>query len=202
MLDGVPYYEYIANKAIITGFAGYFNIHPYDTRWLEIDNNFTYIYSYFPNQTDSTRYIPWTPAPRLTTEIRFKLSDRKNSILRNTYFELGMAKYWAQNNVYSALYSEIPSLAYTLFNVGLGTSFVNPKTGRTICSLFVNCTNLLNIGYADHLNLAQYFLAYNGNPVTVTQQSQGIYNMGRNVGFKLVFPIGATSAASAGVHND
>jgi len=49
---------------------------------------------------------------------------------------------------------------------------------------------LFNIGYADHLNLAQYFLAYNGSPVTVTQQSQGIYNMGRNVSFKLLFPIG------------
>jgi iron complex outermembrane receptor protein len=190
MVDGVPYYQYIANKAILTGFSGYFNIHPSDTHWLEIDNSFTYVYSFFPNQTDSTNHIPWTPAPRLTTEIKFKLTDRKTSVLRNTYIEFGMAKYWAQNNIYSALYSEIPSLAYTLFNAGVGTNFVNPNTGRVICSLYLNCTNLLNIGYADHLNLAQYFLAYNGSPVTVTQQSQGIYNMGRNVGFKLLFPIG------------
>jgi iron complex outermembrane receptor protein len=190
MVDGVPYYVYIANKAIITGFAGYFNIHPSNTRWLEIDNNFSYVYSYFPNQTDSTQHIPWTPAPRLTTEIKFKLADRKTSALRSTYIEFGMAKYWAQNNIYSALYSEIPSAAYTLFNVGLGTNFVSLKTGKTVCSLYINCTNLLNIGYADHLNLAQYFLAYNGNPVTVTQQSQGIYNMGRNVGFKMLFPLG------------
>ncbi|MGP8214873.1 MAG: TonB-dependent receptor [Bacteroidia bacterium] len=190
MLDGVPYYDYIANKAIIAGFSGYFNIHPSDTRWLEIDNNFTYVYSYFPNQTDSTQHIPWTPAPRLTTEIKFKLADRKTSVLRNTYIEFGMAKYWAQNDIYSALYSEIPSLAYTLFNAGVGTNFVDPKTGRTICAFYINCTNLLNIAYADHLNLAQYFLMYNGNPVTVTNQSQGIDNIGRNAGFKLLFPIG------------
>lgn len=190
MVDGVPFFEYIANKAIIAGFSGYFNIHPYDTKWLEIDNNFTYVYSYLPNQTDSTQHVPWTPAPRLTTEIKFKLADKKTSILRNTYIEFGMAKYWAQNDIYGALYSEIPSLAYTLFNAGVGTNFTDPKTGRTVCSLYINCTNLLNVGYADHLNLAQYFLAYNGNPVTVTNQSQGIYNMGRNVGFKLLFPIG------------
>ena len=190
MLDGVPFYQYIANQAIIAGFSGYFNIHLSDTRWLEIDNNFTYVYSFFPNQTDSTQHVPWTPAPRLTTEIKFKLTDRKTSILRRTYIEFGQAKYWAQNNIYSALYSEIPSLAYTLFNAGVGTNFVNPTTGRVICSLYINCTNLFNIGYADHLNLAQYFLAYNGSPVTVTQQSQGIYNMGRNVSFKLLFPIG------------
>jgi iron complex outermembrane receptor protein len=191
MVDGVPYYEYIANKAIITGFSGYFNIHPSDARWLEIDNNFTYVYSYFPNQTDSTQHVPWTPAPRLTTEIKFKLQKaNSHRLIANSYFEFGMAKYWAQNDIYSALYSEIPSVAYTLFNAGVGTNFVNPTTGRVICSLYINCTNLFNIGYADHLNLAQYFLAYNGSPVTVTQQSQGIYNMGRNVGFKLLFPIG------------
>ncbi len=190
MMDGVPFFQYIANKAIITGFSGYFNIHPYDTKWIEIDNNFTYVYSYLPNQTDSTQHIPWTPAPRLTTEIKFKLTDKKSSILRNTYIEFGLTKDWAQNDIYSALYSEIPSLAYTLFNAGVGTNFVDRTSGRTICSLFINCNNLLNIGYADHLNLAQYFLAYNGSPVTVTNQSQGIYNMGRNVGFKLLFPIG------------
>ncbi len=196
MLDGVPYYEYIANKAIIAGVSGYFNIHPANARWMEIDNNFTYIYSYFPNQTDSTQHIPWTPAPRLTSEVKIKFTDRRTSVLKSSYFEFGVDKNWAQNDIYSALYSEIPSLAYTLFNAGAGTSFVNPRTGRVICSLFVNCTNLLNTGYADHLNLAQYFLAYNGNPVTVTRQSQGIYDMGRNIGFKLLFPIGGHKANS------
>ena len=197
LLDGVPYYEYIANKAIIAGFAGYFNIHPVDTRWIEIDNNFTYIYSYFPNQTDSTRYLPWTPAPRLTTEIKFKLQKaNSHGLLANSYIEFGMDKNWAQNNIYSALYSELPSAAYTLYNAGIGTNFVNRKTGRVICSLFINCTNLTNLAYADHLNLAQYFLAYNGSPVTVTRQSQDIYNMGRNVGFKLLFPIGGHKEVS------
>jgi iron complex outermembrane receptor protein len=52
-------------------------------------------------------------------------------------------------------------------------------------------TNLTNIAYVDHTSRPQYFLSYNGlTPVVVTQQSQGIYNMGRNVGFKLVIPIG------------
>jgi len=42
------------------------------------------------------------------------------------------------------------------------------------------------------LNLAQYFYAVNGNTVTVTRQNQGVYNMGRNVSFKLVFPFGSS----------
>jgi len=188
---GYPVYQFVStNVAIITGVSGYFNIHPSDTKWIEIDNGGTYIYSYLPNQTDSSNHIPWIPAPHITTDIKLKLTERHHSILRGTYIKFGEAKYWAQNDIYSALYTELPSAAYTLYNAGIGSSFVNPKTGRVICSFYINCKNLTNIGYADHLNLAQYFHSVNGQIVTVTQQNQGVYNMGRNVGFKLIFPIG------------
>lgn len=189
-----PVFQFDANSAMFYGVSGFFNIHPEETRWFEVDNGFTYVYSYFPGQSDSSNHAPWTPAPRLTTEVKLKLSDKKNSILKSTYIEFGQCKYWAQSNIYSALYTELSSAAYSLYNAGLGTSFVNPKTGKVICSLYINCTNLMNTGYADHLNLAQYFYSVNGNLVTVTNTHQGIYNMGRNVGFKLLFPIGGNKA--------
>ncbi|HXP52599.1 MAG TPA: TonB-dependent receptor, partial [Bacteroidia bacterium] len=182
-LSGFPVYPTKSNIAIITGVSGYFNIHPASTKWLEIDNGFTYIYSFLPNQTDSTDHVPYTPAPHLNTEVKIKLKDGHNSILKHTYIKFGQAKYWAQNNIYSALYTELPSKEYSLYNVGVGTNFVNPKTGRVICSFYANCTNLMNLAYADHLNLAQYFLSYSGQVATVTNQSQGIYNMGRNISF-------------------
>ena len=136
------------------------------------------------------------PAPHLHSEVKLRLNDGSNSILKGTYLKFGLQHDWAQNNVYSAFYTELPSAPYTIFNAGLGTNFVNPKTGKTICSLYVNCTNLTNVAYADHLNLAQYFYGINGTPVTVTQPNQGVYNMGRNVSFKLVFPFGGA------VHQD
>jgi len=188
---GYPVYQYVSsNTAIITGVSGFLNIHPSDAKWLEVDNGFTYIYSNLPNSSDSTNHIPWIPAPHLTSEVKFRLDDGHNSLLRGTYFKFGLQHDWAQHNIYSALYTEIPSAAYTLFNAGAGTNFVNPKTGLVVCSLYVNCTNLTNVAYADHLNLAKYFLAYNGQQVTVTRQSQGIYNMGRNISFKLIIPFG------------
>jgi len=189
--QGYPVYQFVSsNTAILTGVSGFLNFHPSSARWLEIDNGFTYIYSYLPNSSDSTNHIPWTPAPHLNSEVTFRLSDGHNSVLKGTYFKFGLQHDWAQNNIYSAVYTEVPSAAYTLFNAGAGTNFVNPKTGRVICSLYVNCANLTNVAYADHLNLAQYFLAYNGQSVTVTRQSQGVYNIGRNISFKLVVPFG------------
>ncbi|HEV2354361.1 MAG TPA: hypothetical protein VGR89_08965, partial [Puia sp.] len=132
-------------------------------------------------------------APHLHSELKFLLADKPGSALTQTYFKVGLAHYWAQNDIYRALHTEIPSASYTLIDAGLGTQFVNRKTGRVICSLFINCTNLTNIAYADHLNLAQYFYAVSGSLVTVTNQRQGVFNMGRDFTFKLVFPFGSGS---------
>jgi iron complex outermembrane receptor protein len=202
---GFPIYQYLStNTAIITGVSGFLNIHPAAAKWLEIDNGFTYIYSHIPNAADSTQHLPYIPAPHLNSEVKFRLNDGHNSILKGAYFKFGLQHDWAQNNVYSAFYTELPSAQYTIFNAGVGTNIVNPKSGKTICAVYVNCTNLTNVAYADHLNLAQYFLAYNGTPATVTRQNQGIYNMGRNISFKLVFPFGntgnKTNAASDSVN--
>ncbi|MDF2434921.1 MAG: iron complex outerrane recepter protein, partial [Mucilaginibacter sp.] len=190
--QGFPIYQYLSsNTSVITGVSGILNIHPAATKWLEIDNGFTYIYSHIPNATDTTGHLPYTPAPHLNSEVKLRLNDGHNSILKGTYLKFGLQHDWAQSNVYSAFYTELPSAQYTIFNAGVGTSIVNPKTGKMVCAIYVNCTNLTNVGYADHLNLAQYFLAYNSTPATVTKHSQGIYNMGRNISFKLVFPFGS-----------
>ncbi len=197
--NGVPVYKFgSANTAVIEGIAAYFNIHPTDTKWMEIDNGFTYTYTYLPNATDSTNHLPFTPAPRLTSEVKFKLASKPHSIFKRTYIKAGLTKYWEQNNIYSALWNELPSVGYTLYNAGVGTDFVNPKTGKVICSLIINVTNLTNLAYVDHTSREQYFWAYNGayagqnnyglTPAVVTKTSEGIYNMGRNIGFKLIFP--------------
>lgn len=201
LIGGVPVYHFgSSGTAIMEGISAYFNIHPSTTKWIEVDNGFTYIYSFIQNATDSTDHVPFTPAPRLTSEAKFKLTDRHSSILRGTYIAFGLEHDWAQNNIYSALWNELPSYAYTLYNAGIGTNFINRKTGKVICSFYINCTNLMNLAYMDHTSREQYFWAYNGayagqanygvTPATVTRLSEGIYNMGRNVGFKLIFPIG------------
>lgn len=190
--QGYPVFEYVSsNTAILTGASVTLGVHPAAVKWLEWENMFSYLYTWLPHQTDSTDHLPWIPAPHWNSNLIFKLNDLRGSALRGTYFKVGISKYWAQHDVYSALYTELASAPYALVNAGLGTNFVNPHGGRVICSLFVNCTNLTNIAYADHLNLAQYFYAVNGNLVTVTNQRQGVFNMGRDFTIKVVFPFGS-----------
>ncbi len=195
---GKSIFKYKANTAIITGVAARLNIHPALLNWLELDNGFTYIYNFLPGQTDSTCHIPWTAAPRLTSELKVKLKVMTAGPIRNTYIKFGLAKYWAQKNIFSAYYTELPSYAYTLFNAGIGTNIVNRKTSKVICTCIINVTNLMNIVYVDHTSRTQYFWAYNGvndptnyglKPSIVTKQSEGIFNIGRNIGFKIIIPI-------------
>jgi len=191
VLQGYPVFVFLSsNTAILTGLTAYLNIHPASVKWFEMNNRLSYIYTFIPNASDSTSHLPYIPAPHLHSEFRFKLNDRQGSLFKSTYFIIGAAKYWAQNNIYSAVYTELASAPYTLVNAGFGTDIANPKTGRVIFSFYANCTNLANIQYADHLNLAQYFYSLYGNLVTVTQPRQGIFNMGRDFTFKVVFPFG------------
>lgn len=189
---GYPVYEYVSsNTAILTGLTAYFDVHPAGAGWMQWNNRFSYIYTWLPHATDSTDHIPWIPAPHLHSELRLLLPDKPGGVLSGAYCKIGIVRYWEQAAIYSALHTEIPSAAYTLVNAGLGTDLIDRKTGKVICSLYANCTNLTNIGYADHLNLAQYFYAVNGNLITVTNQRQGVFNMGRDFTVKLIFPFGS-----------
>jgi iron complex outermembrane receptor protein len=207
---GAPVYKYQGdNTAVLTGVTAYFNLHPADVKWLEWRNGFTYIYSFLPGQTDSTNHIPFTPAPRLTSSIKLHLADKPSSVLRSAYLSIGIEHDWAQNDIYSALYNELPSLAYTLIDAGIGTNFVNPRTKRVICSLIISGTNVANLAYIDHTSRTQYFWAYNStenptnfglNAAVVTNRNQGIFNMGRNVGFKVIFPFGGHQISDKEMH--
>ena len=77
--------------AIVTGVSAYLNIHPAAAKWFELDNGFTYIYSHIPNATDSTSHVPYIPAPHLTSEFKFRLTDSHNSILRPNIFQSRLA---------------------------------------------------------------------------------------------------------------
>jgi iron complex outermembrane receptor protein len=63
----------------------------------------------------------------------------------------------------------------------MGTDYV--RKGKTICSFYLVVTNVFNVAYQSHLNRLKY-TAEN----TATSRT-GIFNMGRNVSFKLNIPL-------------
>lgn len=183
LMDNVPVFKFTDGKAHLWGGEFSLDIHPHPLDWLHFKNTFSYVNATLSNQPDSSRYLPFTPPARWESELKAEI-HKINSFLANGYFKISMEKNWAQNHYYAAFGTETSTPGYTLFNMGAGVDFKNPK--RTICSLYISAQNLTDVAYQSHLSRLKY-VGYN-----YATGRAGIFNMGRNVSFKLVIPIDFT----------
>lgn len=176
--DGYLTYQFVAGDARIIGGEISIDIHPIER--LHFLNTFSYVNSVQLNQPDSTKYLPFTPAPKWASELRFDII-RHGKTFNNMYISFGIEHNFKQNKIYSAYRTETETPAYTLLNAGFGTDFA--IKGKTIASLFVTADNLTNKAYQNHLSRLKYA------PTNQATGRQGVYNMGRNFGFKLLIPL-------------
>jgi iron complex outermembrane receptor protein len=130
---------------------------------------------------DSEKYLPFIPPLHGTSELRFDF-EIKSAKIKHAFVKAQMEYYGNQDQIFSAYGTETHTPGYTLFNAGVGGSFAN-KEGKTICSLYIMGNNLFDNAYQDHLSRLKYFEPYPTDP-----RAHGIYNMGRNISFKLDFP--------------
>ena len=132
------------------------------------------------NQPDSTKYLPFTPAPKWTSDLRYDLI-RHGEILNNTYVSFGLECNLRQDHVYSAFGTETVTPSYTLLNASIGTDLMHK--GRKLASLYFTANNLTDKAYQNHLSRLKYA---DENQLT---GRQGVYNMGRNFSVKLIVPL-------------
>ncbi len=181
LTEGYQTFKYFAADARLWGGEISVDIHPHPLDWLHIENTFSYVHSEQKNQPDSTKYLPFTPPAKFTTELRANAKTLFKN-MKNAYFKLGLEYYFAQNRFYAAYNTETRTPSYTLINMGLGTDFVAKK--RTFCSFYISLNNLLDVAYQSHLSRLKYLSENN-----VTGRA-GVFNMGRNLSLKLLVPIG------------
>jgi iron complex outermembrane receptor protein len=162
------------------------DIHPIKS--LHIDNGLSLVYADFLGAKgkavpDSQRYLPSIPPLHGTSEVRYDFKVKQAHIV-NAFVKIGVTYYARQNRIYSAFGTETSTPGYALLNAGFGGGFTDKK-GKTILSLYVLGSNLLNSTYQDHLSRLKYFEPYPNNP---TGRS-GIYNIGTNISIKVVVPL-------------
>ena len=80
--------------------------------------------------------------------------------------------------------TETPTPGYILYNAGIGADITN-RHGKVLVSINILGNNITDVAYQSHLSRLKYFEQYPNNP---TGRS-GIYNMGRNISFKLTVPL-------------
>src|SRR6202007_2517912 len=96
---------------------------------------------------------------------------------------IGFDHYDAQDRYFSAYGTETYTGGYNLLSAGFGGNIVN-AAGNTVLKIFVEGTNLANTNYQSNMSRLKYF----DNPTVPPGVQPGIFNMGRNVSFKVVVP--------------
>ena len=193
IVPGNETFQFKASRANLYG--GELNIDLHPIKSLHFENSLSVVYAENKGTgtgkvSDSTRYLPMIPPFHGLSELRFDY-DITSLHIKHGFLKAQVEYYGAQNRVFTAYDTETATAGYTLFNAGVGGSFTDKK-GKTVVSVYLMGNNLFNTGYQDHLSRLKYFEDYPGNATG----RNGIYNMGRNIAFKLSFPINASLKGS------
>jgi iron complex outermembrane receptor protein len=189
LVPGNQTYKFQQGKAELYG--GEMNIDFHPAKNLHFENSFSLVYGN-NKETGSVKllpgaqYLPFIPPFHGLSELRYDINSQSHH-LRNGYVKAQLVYYAAQNRVYSVDNTETSTAGYTLFNLGAGMGFTN-KSGKVICNVSVIADNLFNVAYFNHLSRLKYFYY---SP-TDTNPAHGIHEMGRNVAFRLDFPLDFT----------
>ena len=178
MKDGLPEFKYVQGDAHLWGGEASLDIHPVDQ--LHFLNTFSYVNAVQLHQPADSKYLPMTPAPRWTSELRYDFF-RQGKTFSNTFVKIGLNCNFRQNHYHAAYGTETATPAYTLLNMAAGTDIC--KRGRKLFSLFLTAENLTDKAYQNHLSRMKNL------PIEREDGGQGYYNMGRNIGLKVIIPV-------------
>ncbi len=174
-----PAFKYVQGNAVLSGLELTLNIHPVFIKGLYFDNSFSFVSAVQKDQPDSTKYLPFTPPAKYKTELKYVSSIGK--AIKNAYIKMGLDCFFEQNKIYYKYGNETVTPAYTLLNAGVGGDiYIHDKP---LFSVFIYGSNLADVGYQSNLSRLKYT---DENNVT---GRIGVFNMGRNVSFKLLIPI-------------
>ena len=191
--EGYLTYAYTQGDARLLGFEAGVDFHPIHS--VHFSNAFSYVDAQLMHATADTKYLPFTPAPKWSSELKWELSHHSHptvahhhttdavyrSLLNNLYIAAGLDCYLRQSHIYRADDTETETPGYTLLSLSAGSDI--QWHGKKLAELYVTADNLLDKAYQNHLSRLKY-----ADENTVTGR-RGVYNMGRNITFKLVVPI-------------
>lgn len=183
---GSTYYKFQQAKANLYGGELSIDIHP--VKSLHFENSVSAVYGLNKDidpklKSDSNKYLPFIPPLHGISELRYDFESKTHHLV-NGFAKVQLDWHARQDRVYLTDNTETPTPGYALFNAGIGAGVTN-KRGRTIFNLSVMCNNLFDVAYQDHLSRLKYFEFYSSSP----NGHLGIYNMGRNIAFKIDFPL-------------
>jgi len=182
-------YQYQQSKARLYGAEITVNLHPAAIKWLSFNNSMAYVVGLNQNTEllithgDKVRYLPFIPPLQIRSELK-ATAQRAIGFLNKPYVKIDAATFANQHKFYALDDTETFTKGYTLLNAGIGSTIVSRKN-KTLFDIFIQVDNIFNTAYQSNLNRLKYFEYYISSP----NGHLGIYNMGRNMSFKIILPI-------------
>ncbi len=176
--DPTPAFQFTQGNATLLGGEIYVDLHPHPLDWLHLENTFSYVQATQQHQPDSTRYLPFIPAPKYRGELKAQF-NKVGKRLSNWYAKVAIDHYFEQNRYFKAYETETATPAYTLLSAGVGTSIQAFGVDKLL-SLYISADNLTDLAFQSNLSRLKYAPQ---NPAT---GRTGIFNMGRNLSVKMV----------------
>ena len=191
--DGYLTYAYTQGDARLLGFEAGVDFHPIHS--VHFSNAFSYVDAQQMHAAPGNKYLPFTPAPKWSSELKWELSHHSHptiahhhttdaahrSLLNNLYVAAGLDCFLKQSHIYGADDTETETPGYALLSLSAGTDL--QLHGKKVAEFYFTADNLLDKAYQNHLSRLKYA---DENAVT---GRRGVYNMGRNITFKVVIPI-------------
>ena len=186
IVKGNQTFKFRQSEAVLYGGEANLDIHFF--KWMHFENSISVVYGVNNGGngtqiTDSSKYLPFIPPLHTHTELRVEF-DKGIKHISSFYARIAMEFYAKQDRAYLADNTETTTPGYTLFDAGVGGD-VTKKNGKVLCSLHLGVSNIFDIAYQSHLSRLKYFEPYPNNP----SGRSGIYDIGRNVSIKVIFPI-------------
>ena len=198
MEEGFLTYVYTQGDARLLGFEMGVDLHPIHS--VHFSNTFSYVDAQLLHADADTKYLPFTPAPKWSSELKWELFHHAHSTvsphvkheyrhahpksgvaLNNLYIAAGLDCYLKQTHIYRADDTETETPGYALLSLSAGTDIM--FRSKKLAEFYITADNLLNKAYQNHLSRLKY-----ADEDVVTGR-RGVYNMGRNITFKIVVPI-------------
>ncbi len=177
----VPIYRYAQGNARLRGMEGTVTFNPQAARWFSITQSYSAVFGDNLSAREAeAQYLPFMPAPRWISQVKLT-KDRYRDFLRNLYLTVDLEVTQKQNRFLAAYGTETATPGYQLVNIGLGTDIVT-KNKRTLASFYFSANNVFDVAYQSHQSRLKYL---DVNPRT---GRAGVFNMGRNLSFKLIIP--------------
>lgn len=182
--QGYNTFTYVQSKARIRGGEITTDIHPF--KWLHFENAIAITdgqnIGTGAKVPDSLRYLPFIPPLHTHSELRGTFTKGYTNF-KSLYAFVGFDHYNAQNHFFSAYGTETYTAGYNLLSAGVGGNLTDSK-GKVLLKLFIEGTNLANVNYQSNMSRLKYF----DNAVVPAGVQPGIFNIGRNIDFKVVVP--------------